>query len=139
ARFEAGKADILARLRRAEAVASDETGVRIEGANAQQWVFRSKDAVLHEMAFSRSAKVARGVMGGHRPVFWTSDRYSAQQGHGLNHQTLQARRATMREDREELPIHRRPHRHIRPAEIRPHRLAIYVMIGTLVPSKTRKR
>ncbi len=89
-RFEAGKADILARLRKAEAVASDETGVRIEGANAQQWVFRSKDAVLHEMAFSRGAKVVRAVMDGHRPAFWTSDRYSAQQGHGNRHQTCLA-------------------------------------------------
>lgn len=69
-RFAAGKADILARLRRAEAVASDETRVRIEGLNAQQWVFRSKDAVLHEMAFSRGAGVVRDVMDGHRPVFW---------------------------------------------------------------------
>jgi transposase len=89
-RFKAAKADILARLRQAEAVASDETGVRIEGANAQQWVFRTPDLVLHEMAFSRGAKVVRAVMGGHRPSFWTSDRYSAQQGHGGRHQTCLA-------------------------------------------------
>lgn len=89
-RFAAGKADILARLRRAEAVASDETGVRIEGLNARQWVFRSKDAVLHEMAFSRGAGVVRDVMDGHRPAFWTSDRHSAQQGHGEHHQTCLA-------------------------------------------------
>lgn len=90
ARFSARKADILARLRQAEAVASDETGVRIEGTNAYQWVFRSRDAVLHEMAFSRGAQVVRDVMGGHRPAFWTSDRYSAQQGHGERHQTCLA-------------------------------------------------
>ena len=30
------------------------------------------------------------VMGGHRPTFWTSDRYSAQQGHGERHQTCLA-------------------------------------------------
>lgn len=88
--FAAGKADILARLRHAEAVASDETGVRIEGLNAHQWVFRSRDAVLHEMAFSRGATVVRDVMDGHRPAFWTSDRYSAQQGHGVRHQTCLA-------------------------------------------------
>ena len=29
-------------------------------------------------------------MGGHRPAFWTSDRYSAQQGHGQRHQTCLA-------------------------------------------------
>ena len=32
----------IAALRRAEVVASDETGVRIEGSNAFQWVFRCK-------------------------------------------------------------------------------------------------
>ena len=35
ARFEAGKADALARLRQAEAVASDETGVRIQVNNME--------------------------------------------------------------------------------------------------------
>jgi transposase len=64
ARFEAGKADALARLRQAEAVASDETGVRIEGANSQHWVFLAKDAVVHEAAYSRGAQVVRDVMGG---------------------------------------------------------------------------
>ncbi|MFV0386627.1 hypothetical protein [Paracoccus sp. (in: a-proteobacteria)] len=32
----------------------------------------------------------RAVMGGHRPAFRTSDRHSAQQGHGLSHQTCLA-------------------------------------------------
>lgn len=88
--FDAAKAQIRDRLRRAEAVASDETGVRIEGVNAQHWVFRAPGLVLHEAAFSRGAQVVRDVMGGHRPGFWTSDRYSAQQGHGLRHQTCLA-------------------------------------------------
>jgi transposase len=90
AAFAAGKAEALARLRQAEAVASDETGVRIEGVNAQQWVFRSADVVLHEVAFSRGADVVRDVMGGHRPRFWTSDRYSAQQNHADRQQTCLA-------------------------------------------------
>ena len=90
AAFEAKKAAILARLRTARAVASDETGVRIEGVNAQHWVFRAPGVVLHETAFSRAAQVVRDVMGGHRPAFWTSDRYSAQQGHGQRHQTCLA-------------------------------------------------
>lgn len=89
-RFAAGKADILARLRQAQAVASDETGVRIEGVNAYHWVFRSADAVVHEAATSRGAGVIRDVMGGHRPDFWLSDRYSAQQGHATKHQTCLA-------------------------------------------------
>ncbi|MCP4331673.1 MAG: IS66 family transposase [Gammaproteobacteria bacterium] len=90
AAFAAQKADILTRLRQAKAVASDETGVRIEGVNAYQWVFRSSDVVLHEAAFSRGAQVVRDVMGGHRPRFWTSDRYSAQQNHADHHQTCLA-------------------------------------------------
>ncbi len=94
AAFDAKKAAILGRLRQADAVASDETGVRIEGVNAQHWVFRAQDQegriVLHEAAFSRAAQVVRDVMGGHRPAFWTSDRYSAQQGHGERQQTCLA-------------------------------------------------
>ena len=78
--LDAEKAVILQQVRQAKAVASDETGVRIEGVNAQHWVFRTPDAVLHETAFSRGAQVVRDVMGGHRPAFWTSDRYGAQQG-----------------------------------------------------------
>ena len=89
--FAARKGDILARLRHAEAVASDETGVRIEGVNAQHWVvFRAPGIVLHEAAFSRAAQVVRDVMGGHRPRFWTSDRYSAQQNHAEHQQTCLA-------------------------------------------------
>jgi transposase len=74
----------------AEAVPSDETGVRIEGVNAQHRVFCASGIVLHEIAFSRAAQVVRDVMGRHRPAFWTPDRYSAQQGHGERHQTCLA-------------------------------------------------
>ena len=88
--FAARKAETLVRLRHAQAVASDETGVRIEGVNAYHWVFRSPDVVLHEAAFSRGAQVARDVMAGHRPRFWTSDRYAAQQNHAVRQQTCLA-------------------------------------------------
>lgn len=81
--FAEQKTVIQKALRCAPAVASDETGVRIEGVNAQHWVFRAPGIVLHEAAFSRAAQVVRDVMDGHRPAFWTSDRYSAQQGHAL--------------------------------------------------------
>ena len=40
--FQALREAAVAVLRRAEVVASDETGVRIEGANAYHWVFRSQ-------------------------------------------------------------------------------------------------
>ena len=62
--LDAEKAAILQQVRQAEAVASDETGVRIEGVNAQHWVFRTPNAVLHETAFSRGAQVVRDVMDG---------------------------------------------------------------------------
>jgi len=44
--IEAEKAKAL--LRTARVVASDETGVRIEGTNAYHWVFHCKDAVVHQ-------------------------------------------------------------------------------------------
>jgi transposase len=89
-RFQAGRADAVAALRRAEVVACDETGVRIEGANAYHWVFRCQDAVVHHAAPTRAASVVREVMQGHRPEVWLSDRYSAQQGHAAAQQTCLA-------------------------------------------------
>ena len=44
--FKATAQAAKASLRNARVVASDETGVRVEGANAQHWVFHCKDAVL---------------------------------------------------------------------------------------------
>ncbi len=85
-----GRDAALARLRQAPVVASDETGVRIEGANSYHWVFRCEDAVVHHAAPSRAAAVVGEVMAGHRPAVWISDRYSAQQGHGERHQTCLA-------------------------------------------------
>lgn len=88
--FVPGRDVAIAALRRAKVVASDETGVRIEGSNAYQWVFRSTDAVVHRAAPTRGAIVVHDLMGGHRPDVWCSDRYSAQQGHGEAHQTCLA-------------------------------------------------
>src|SRR3954467_4829297 len=89
-RFQAGREDAVAALRRAAVVASDETGVRIEGANAYHWVFRSQDAVVHQAAPTRAASVIRAMMDGPRPAVWLSDRYSAQQGHAPVQQTCLA-------------------------------------------------
>ena len=52
-RFAEGQVCAVSSLRRAEVVASDETGVRIEGSNAYHWVFRSPDAVVHHAAPTR--------------------------------------------------------------------------------------
>src|SRR3954463_3010954 len=89
-RFEGGQRSAISALRQAEMVASDETGVRIEGANAYHWVFRSPEAVVHHAAPTRAASVVRAMMDGHRPALWLSDRYAAQQGHGVAHQTCLA-------------------------------------------------
>jgi transposase len=58
ARFaiEAEKAKAV--LRKAKIVASDETGVRIEGTNSYHWVFHCKDAVVHQPDYSRAARTA---------------------------------------------------------------------------------
>jgi len=90
AAFAPGRDAAIADLRRAKVVASDETGVRIEGSNAFQWVFRSSEAIVHRAALTRGAVVVRDLMDGHRPQVWCSDRYSAQQGHGVAHQTCLA-------------------------------------------------
>ena len=74
ARFaiEAEKAKAV--LRKAKIVASDETGVRIEGTNSYHWVSlqgrRRASARL-----SRAARVVTETMNGHVPDVWISDRY----------------------------------------------------------------
>jgi transposase len=89
-RFQAGRTQAVAALRCAEVVASDETGVRIEGSTGYHWVFRCKDAVVHQAAPTRAASVVHAMMDGHKPAVWLSDRYSAQQGHGVTQQTCLA-------------------------------------------------
>jgi transposase len=88
--FAPGAEAALARLRQAQSIASDETGVRIEGRNAYHWVFASAQAVVHRAAMGRGSQVVREVLDGHTPAFWLSDRYSAQQGHGRRQQTCLA-------------------------------------------------
>ena len=88
--FRAGRAQAVAALRRAEVVASDETGVRIEGNTGYHWVFRCAAAVVHHAAPTRAASVVEAMTAGHQPAGWLSDRYSAQQGHGSAQQTCLA-------------------------------------------------
>ena len=90
ARFRPGCEEAVSTLRRAAVVASDETGVRIEGSNAYHWVFHSAEAVVHQASPTRGAVVVREMMDGHRPAVWISDRYTAQQGHAAAHQTCLA-------------------------------------------------
>jgi transposase len=62
--FQAGRERAVAALRQAEVVASDETGVRVEGGNAYHWVFRCKEAVVHHAAPTRAASVVHAMMDG---------------------------------------------------------------------------
>ena len=87
-KIEADKAKAV--LREARVVASDETGVRIEGTNSYHWVFHCKDAVVHQPDYSRAARVVEEMMNGHTPNVWIWIRYSAQQKHGAAHQTCLA-------------------------------------------------
>jgi len=89
-RFAPGREAALSALRRAEVVACDETGVRIEGANSYHWVFRCESAVGPHAALTRAASVVREIMDRHRPAVWRSDRYAAQQGHADAQQTCLA-------------------------------------------------
>src|SRR5919205_3599874 len=80
-RFDAETSAILARLRCARVVCSDETGMRINGQNGWNWVFQNDEVVIHVIRHSRGASVVAEVMAGHRPALWVSDLYSAQRGH----------------------------------------------------------
>jgi transposase len=89
-RFDADTAAILARLRRARVIYSDETGVRIDGHGCWNWVFQNTDVVIHVVRRSRGADVVAEVLGGHRPALWVSDLYGAQQGHAEHWQVCLA-------------------------------------------------
>jgi transposase len=80
-RFDATVAAILARLRRARVIGSDETSVRVAGTTRWNWVFQNSDVVIHVIRNSRGAGVVGEVLDGHRPVIWVSDLYGAQRGH----------------------------------------------------------
>jgi transposase len=88
--FDAEVGAILARLRRARVVCSDETGVRADGKNAWNWVFQNGEVVVHVIRHSRAARVVGEVLDGHRPVLWVSDLYGAQQGHAEERQVCLA-------------------------------------------------
>ena len=62
--FDADAARILARLRRARVVCSDETSVRIDGRTYWNWVFQNGDVVIHVIRRSRGAGVVAEVLDG---------------------------------------------------------------------------
>ncbi len=80
--FDAQVSAILARLRQSRIVCSDETGARVKGHTAWEWVFQNDELCVHVIRNSRAKAVAEEVMAGHKPAIWVSDLYSAQRGHG---------------------------------------------------------
>jgi transposase len=88
--FDAGVGAILARLRRARVVCSDETSVRINGRTHWNWIFQNDEVVIHVIRPSRAASVVAEVMDGHRPAIWVSDLYGAQRGHAEDWQVCLA-------------------------------------------------
>jgi transposase len=81
---------ITDKLLTARIIASDETSTRTNGIAHWQWVFLSKDAVLHKIAPRRARSVVDEVLGGHQPDVWVSDRYAGQQELGKEHQVCLA-------------------------------------------------
>lgn len=73
---------ILERIQSSRIICSDETSARVKGKNEWEWVFQNDEVVLHVIRPSRGAQVVREIMGDHRPMYWISDLYSAQKGHG---------------------------------------------------------
>jgi len=70
-RFEIEAEKAKAIVRAAQVVASDETGVRIEGTNSYHWVFHCKDAVVHQPDYPRAARVVAETMGVFRRAILT--------------------------------------------------------------------
>lgn len=69
---------IQAEIQQSAVVYCDETGSRVDGQNWWQWVFSSRQAVLHIIRFNRSVDVIRDVMDGQRAEVWVSDCLPAQ-------------------------------------------------------------
>ena len=63
---DAEVAAILARLRHARVVCSDETSVRVDGRTCRNWVFQNDEVVIHVVRRSRGAGVVAEVLDGHR-------------------------------------------------------------------------
>src|SRR3990172_7993045 len=59
-------------------VNSDETGARVDGQKAWEWVFCTLTAILHVITATRGTDEIRRVMGEHQPEVWGSDCLPAQ-------------------------------------------------------------
>lgn len=73
-------AAIGAAVRASPVVGSDETGARVNGRGAYQWVFQSATASYHLIAPTRGGQVIDEFLAGAQPDVWISDLAPAQLG-----------------------------------------------------------
>ena len=69
---------IGAQVRAGPIIGSDETGARVSGKTAWQWVFQTPEASYHVIVPRRNAEVIAAFLGDTRPVGWVSDLWSPQ-------------------------------------------------------------
>jgi transposase len=79
--FDTAAQAILATIRDSAVVGSDETGARVAGRNAWQWVFQTPESAYFTIEPRRNAAVIPTVMGDSTPVTWVSDLAAAQLKH----------------------------------------------------------
>ena len=65
--------EISVKVQQSAVVNSDETGARVDGQKAWEWVFCTVTAILHVIKSSRGADVIKKVMGEHKAEVWGSD------------------------------------------------------------------
>jgi len=71
-------ADIQCTVQQSAVVNSDETGARVDGQKAWEWVFCTLTAILHVIKATRGTNEILSVMGNHQPEVWGSDCLPAQ-------------------------------------------------------------
>jgi len=81
AALKQGAEAIHRQIKQATVVGSDETGVRVAGMNAWQWVFQTPSLAYYVIRPSRAAQVLQTVMADAHPQVWVSDVLSAQMCH----------------------------------------------------------
>lgn len=78
--------NIHEQLKKSDWIGSDETGSRIEGKNAYQWVFQNNLLSFFTSSYSRAFQVIEENIGNNFNGSWVSDRYGAQLKIEANHQ-----------------------------------------------------
>lgn len=69
---------IGAQVRAGPVIGSDETGARVAGKTAWQWVFQTPEASYHVIVPRRNAEVIAAFLGDVRPEGWVSDLWNPQ-------------------------------------------------------------